>query len=396
MAKHMKCKRIRIANIGPVREGEVELKKIVVLFGPSSTGKSIVSRLIHALRRLDSPKSLLRALGHDGRKRMSRADLSRLYGEAVLLHSALERDGIVTHGQKSCRLTASRGSGMPDIDLDFGPPPAAHSAYVDKMHGPEYTSRAKSSSVYIPAGRAGTVQSFAEIAYLKLGFREYALQAAMQGAKRGLAGGQKARAPEREDIMPPPGSLPPHMEQFHDLVARTIMGRPSTKFNRSFSKIFGGTIAKRHTGKLGQSQAVYRDPRGHIAAISSAGSGLLASAPLLAGLHYVGDGGTLVIEEPEAHVEPSAQLALMDEMISVSLSKNAQLVLTTHSDYVVKKILALVSSRKIRPSDIGMYYFRRDGQSYARIERVRVDSAGAADQEMFQKALDSLVEEFSI
>ena len=87
---------------------------------------------------------------------------------------------------------------------------------------------------------------------------------------------------------------------------------------------------------------------------------------------------------------------LIDEIISVSLSKNVQLVLATHSDYVVKKILSLVASKKISPSDIGMYYFRGDGKSYTQIEKVPVDPAGAADQEIFRAATDSLVEEFSI
>ena len=68
----MKCKRIRIANIGPVTEGEVDMKKVLVFIGPSNAGKSIVSRLIHALRRLDSPPSLLRQRGHDDRKKNRR------------------------------------------------------------------------------------------------------------------------------------------------------------------------------------------------------------------------------------------------------------------------------------------------------------------------------------
>lgn len=43
-----------------------------------------------------------------------------------------------------------------------------------------------------------------------------------------------------------------------------------------------------------------------------------------------------------------------------------------------------------------MYYFRGDGKSYTQIEKVPVDPVGAADQEIFRAATDSLVEEFSI
>ena len=339
----MKCSRIHIRNIGPVTEGEIDLRKVMVFFGPSNTGKSIVSRLIHALQRLESPPSLLRRVDHIDRKKVSKGDMARLYGEAILIHAAVERDDVVTHGYKSCRLTVSRNHKASNLDLDFKPPRADYSTHIDKLCDPKETSKAKSSSVYIPAGRTGTVQSFTDIIHLKLGFVEFALQTTIQSIKSDLAKRRGAHALKREDIMPPIGSLPPHIEQFHDLVAQTILGRPSREFNRSFSKIFGGIITKSNTGKLKRSHAVYRDPQGHKVPISSAGSGLLASAPLLAGLHYVRGGGTLIIEEPEAHVEPSTQLALIDEIVSTSLSKNVQLLLTTHSDYVVEKILALVA-----------------------------------------------------
>lgn len=392
----MKCKRIRLTNIGPVTDGEIDLKKITVFFGPNNTGKSIVSRLIHALQRLDSPSSMLKQLGRNGRKKIDNGDLLRLYGEVILLHSALARDNVITHGQKSCGLTVYRGSNIPDLDLSFEPSDEVHSAHADILYDPVHTGKAQRNSVYIPAGRIGTVQSFTDIIYLKMSFMEFALQSTIQHIKRALVEPPTPHPPKREDIMPPSGSLPPHIEQFHDLVAQTIMGNPNRRFNRSFSRIFGGTVVNHPVGKLKRSHVAYSDPHGHKSPISSVGSGLLASAPLLAGLHYVKSGGTLIIEEPEAHVEPSTQLALLNEITSTTLSKNVQLVLTTHSDYIIKKLLALVASKKIRSSDIGLYYFCRDGKSYTRIKRIPVDPIGAADQEMFSEALDSLVEEFSI
>jgi len=36
------CTRIEISNVGPVTDGEIDLKKIMVFFGPNNTGKSIV------------------------------------------------------------------------------------------------------------------------------------------------------------------------------------------------------------------------------------------------------------------------------------------------------------------------------------------------------------------
>ena len=389
----MKCRRIRIANVGPVREGEVDLKRIVVLVGPNDTGKSIVARLVYALRRLDPPPSLLRRLGPGGRKKVGAGGLSRLYGEAVLLHAGLDRDEVAARGRRPCRLAVHRGSGAPDISLDFGPVPASCSEYADSLHRTEHAGRADSGSVYIPAGRVGTVQSVAGIVGLGLGAAEFAAQVYGRGAGERPRG----RAPRRNGRMPPPGSLSPHAEQLCDLVDRAAIGRPGRHLSRSLSRVLGGAAAAgRRAGGPWPGRAVHRGPRGRMAAIASAGAGTLAAAPILAGLGYVRDGGALVVEEPEAHVGPSAQLALAGEMASASMSRSVQVVLTTHSDYVVKKMLALVAGRKIRPSDIGMYHFRRDGRGRSRIENVPVDPIGAADQEVFRDALDSLVEEFSV
>ena len=391
----MNCTRIEISNVGPVTDGEIDLKKIMVFFGPSNTGKSIVSRLIHALRRLDSPPSLLRLFCQDSTKKISRRDLLSLYGEDVLLHAALAREDVVTHGYDAAKLTVHTGPKTPPLELSFEPPNPVHAQCMDRLYNPTRTSKVRSDSVYIPAGRAGMVQSFHDILYLKLSVVEYALYLSLQSVKNALIDPSSTQPVKKENLLPPPGSLPPHIEQFHDLVEKTIMGNPSGQFNRSFSRMLRGKMARPSRGRLERDRVVYADPHGHEVPLRAAGSGLLASAPLLSGLHYVKRGGTLIIEEPEAHIEPSTQLALTGEIVATAMSKNVRLLLTTHSDYVIKKILALVACKKIRASDIGLYYFRRNDESYASIERIPVDPVGAADQEMFREALDSLVEEFS-
>lgn len=391
----MNCTRIEISNVGPVTDGEIDLKKIMVFFGPNNTGKSIVSRLIHALYKLDSPASLSRLLGQDGAKKVSRRDLLSLYGEDVLLHAALARDDVVTHGYDAAKLTVHTGKTAP-LELSFDPPNQAYARHMDMLHNPTRTSKVQSDSVYIPAGRTGTLQSFHDILYLKLSVVEYSLHLSLQSVKNALADPPGAQPTKKESLSPPLGSLPPHIEQFHDLVEKTIMGNPSGQFNRSFSRMFRGRITKPSGGRLVRDRVVYAGPHGHEVSLGAAGSGLLASAPLLSGLHYVKRGGSLIIEGPEAHIEPSTQLALTGEIVATAMSKNVRLLLTTHSDYVIKKILALVAGKKIKASDVGLYYFRRNKESYTSIERIPVDPVGAADQEIFREALDSLVEEFSV
>lgn len=67
------------------------------------------------------------------------------------------------------------------------------------------------------------------------------------------------------------------------------------------------------------------------------------------------------------------------------------MVLTTQSDFLVQKVLSLVSSGRLDRSDLGLYYLRRPADSLTRIEKLHVEKTGEAEQEMFTRAMDSLI-----
>ena len=103
-----------------------------------------------------------------------------------------------------------------------------------------------------------------------------------------------------------------------------------------------------------------------------------------------------MLKKPEAHLEPSRQLGLMDVLQTSADQRNINLIFTTHSDYVIKKLLAMVSSKKIKHTDLGLYYFDRVDSKFTTIREINVDKTGEAEQPLFSDALDTLVKEFSI
>ena len=129
--------------------------------------------------------------------------------------------------------------------------------------------------------------------------------------------------------------------------------------------------------------------------LENTGSGMISSLPILLGIDHVKEGGSLIIEEPEAHMEPDKQFAMMEELWKVSEAKNLSLILTTHSDYVLKKLLSMVSQGKMNPSELGLYYFKRYRGQYTKILEMPVDETGEAEQPLFQEALDTMIGEFS-
>ena len=122
---------------------------------------------------------------------------------------------------------------------------------------------------------------------------------------------------------------------------------------------------------------------------------MISALPILLGLHRVRNGGRLIVEEPEAHLEPNQQFKLMDLLWTTSKTRKINLVMTTHSENVVNKILSMVSRQVIKPAELGLYYFDRNEKELTVIRKIHVHRDGTAEQPLFEKAMDSLIEEFS-
>ena len=70
------------------------------------------------------------------------------------------------------------------------------------------------------------------------------------------------------------------------------------------------------------------------------------------------DNGTLIVENPEAHLHPQAQLRLT-ELLSNSLEKGVQIFIETHSEHIVNgfRICALRKDINLKPEDLSIYFF---------------------------------------
>lgn len=102
------------------------------------------------------------------------------------------------------------------------------------------------------------------------------------------------------------------------------------------SRINDGTIT------LTNDNLTYTTHSGHQMPLSAAASSIkeLAALALLLPKYNLDD-MTLLFEEPEAHLHPSRQQSLAD-LIGYIVSKGCHLQITTHSDYFIKRINALI------------------------------------------------------
>ena len=386
----MKFQEICFENFGPIKKGTIRQNKINVFFGPNNSGKSLTSRLIHGINSTPSPSKLLSSSFIKKYYPFKKIDQNSLCLNAILHKSDIPIFDIITYKKNKCSIHIK----LPNKPLEFTIDRSisiknqAVNSRIIYFALQEFTNTY--DSVYIPAGRTGTLQFFKSIERIR---------SQLLGDLLHAFGNDRSHIPDKvttKDIKKftrSTNSMPEYLEQFYNLILSSQADGLDTNIMKTFSNLSLGSVLSKNP--LDLPRLFYKDPTGFSTNLELAGSGTVAVFPIIAGMHYVTSNGTLIVEEPEAHLEPSKQLKLLDILQDVSYAKKTNLIFTTHSDYIVKKLLALVSRGKIKYSDLNLYYFNRPSGSTTTIEHIEVDRNGDAMQPIFDEALDTLINEFS-
>ena len=105
------------------------------------------------------------------------------------------------------------------------------------------------------------------------------------------------------------------------------------------------------------------------------GYGVSQALPLLTELLRADAPPVFLIQQPEVHLHPMAQAALGSLFCSVA--RERQLIVETHSDYIVDRVSMDVRDKKtdLTPDDVSILFFER-GELDARIHSLRLDDMG--------------------
>lgn len=276
--------------------------------------------------------------------------------------------------------------------MSAGDSPLARSVSLAEDHGGGDAGR----SVYLPATRAGgirhimnSMRTIGRIANMQSNMLNQMLATAGAGVQAFRSGSSHADTAGQLLAEAPVDGL----EQYVGIVMEVLEGGLDEKAQGTLGRLLPGSIQVEE--RLGMPVVTYADPSGHRAEIGHAGSGAGSLLALAAGMHRVGPGGTFIVEEPESHLEPQAQLAVIDEMLRAADENKIGVVITTQSDFLVQKVLSLVSSGRMDRSDLGLYYFDRPPGKLTSVQRLRVDETCEAEQEMSTRAINSLIAGFS-
>ena len=382
---------VRFENIGPIAAGEVRRHPINVFIGPTGAGKSIAARLIHGVCHLGTSRALYQ-LDLYADERAAAERIAAYVGHSITKSAGIPIANVPTHNARSSFLEIVTDARLPrKIDymkLGTGPAP-------DNMPRPLHPALngKKKPSMYVPAGRTGIVQSYANMARIRNALLHGALDDSPTKADSEAANGTPAHkrssnAPRMSrDLI-----LPEYLELFYDTVFQSLARHPTKSGARMLSRIFDGTVSGSEAS--GAPITTYTSRDGFKDEITSAASGILSSFPVIECIRSVERGGLLIVEEPEAHLEPMRQLLLVEELAKAAKSVPFDLILITHSDHTLDSVQSLVASGLMRHNNIGLYYFERKNGSHTRIKSVPISKDGTAEQKLFEDAIELLAKRF--
>jgi hypothetical protein len=86
--------------------------------------------------------------------------------------------------------------------------------------------------------------------------------------------------------------------------------------------------------------------------------------------------GMIIIEQPEVHLHPRLQSAVADLFVDTATNNRAQLLIETHSEHLVLRLLRRVREGALAPEDLSILYVDLHDDGAAFIRQLEVDRDG--------------------
>ncbi len=129
--------------------------------------------------------------------------------------------------------------------------------------------------------------------------------------------------------------------------------------------------------------------------LADVGFGVSQVLPVLILCYYAPEGSILILEQPEAHLHPKAQSELGDVLIDAMKNRNLQIILESHSEHLVHRLMRRIAEERLSVEDTALY-FCQINEGVSEIEPLQVDGYGNIDnwpQEFFGDVTGELIKQ---
>lgn len=103
---------------------------------------------------------------------------------------------------------------------------------------------------------------------------------------------------------------------------------------------------------------VLRDPGSADVLLTDVGFGVSQILPVMVLCFYVPEGSTLLLEQPEIHLHPAVQAGLADVLIDAVNRRRIQIILESHSEHLLRRLLRRVAEGTVGSADCALYFCR--------------------------------------
>ncbi|MGW5571571.1 AAA family ATPase [Nocardia thailandica] len=130
---------------------------------------------------------------------------------------------------------------------------------------------------------------------------------------------------------------------------------------------------------------------------TNVGFGLTYVLPIVIACLTARRNGLILLENPEAHLHPRGQSA-MAQLIACAAATGAQVIVESHSDHVLNGLRIAVKRGVITPEELQLLYFRMDDNGVRRADPITVLPSGAIEAwppgffDEWDHALDALID----
>ena len=109
--------------------------------------------------------------------------------------------------------------------------------------------------------------------------------------------------------------------------------------------------------------------------LTDVGFGVSQILPVLVLCYYVPEGSILILEQPEAHLHPKVQSELADLLIEVVKERQLQIILESHSEHLLIRLMRRIAEEQISANDTA-FYFCEMNEGVSEIKKLDVDPYG--------------------
>lgn len=111
--------------------------------------------------------------------------------------------------------------------------------------------------------------------------------------------------------------------------------------------------------------------------VSNVGFGVSQVLPIIVSGLTENDGETLLLEQPEIHLHPAAQMNMADFLLSMAVNGKCAIV-ETHSDHIINRVVRRIMEDPSLRDKVKIYFVDQDTEGLSSIQDIQVDEVDGA------------------